>query len=139
MSHLSRESATAPAQTLPQGLRRLAIAGFVAAYAIVLFYSIVPLSLDAGHGSDKVMHFLAYFGLMGLLGAGLQRSRSLIFVAIFMVLTGGGLELVQAALPHRQASWADMVANLSGIGVAAIILFSRTHIHIYRAVAARFR
>lgn len=139
MSHLLRGITLQSEEYLPQGLRRLSLAGFVAAYGFVLFYSIVPLQFDAGVGSDKVMHFLAYFGLMGLLGGALRHQRHLVLAMIILAITGGGLEGVQFALANRYASFADMGANLGGIATAALILFSRIHVHVYAAIAARFR
>ncbi len=77
---------------------------------------------------DKWGHLLAY-GLLMFWFCGLYRANRtrLWYFAGFAVM-GGVLELIQGTLPHRQASFADLTANVTGLTLgwlAASALWSR--------------
>ena len=111
--------------------------------AAIAFLSLSPADPDSSGGfalleaiarwllgdpeqQDKVGHFLAYGALSGSAGFGLTSvSKWMLFGAA--LLYGGVFELLQAGLPGRYASWADMVANGSGAaaGLLGAILLSR--------------
>lgn len=80
-----------------------------------------PLSLN-----DKLLHFVAYFGLGILGGTGWPERRGLFLVA--MPLLGLGLECTQGAfVPGRVFDWGDAVANAIGAfaGVASSVIARR--------------
>jgi VanZ family protein len=110
--------------------RRLAgwLAGVALIYwAFIFFLTHVPGSGGRGiPGADKVVHFLAYFGLAVLIGAAavLWRgsSRSLL-IGVWLLVAGYGIvdELSQTLVPGRTCSAADWLADALG-GLAGILL-----------------
>lgn len=87
--------------------------------------------------NDKVLHTLAYGGLAGLLFLGLAQPplrRSLWVVGIVAVL-GAVDEVIQAALPHRDANVMDWLADLGGASLACVTL-SAVRAVVYRPVVA---
>jgi VanZ family protein len=89
----------------------------------LLLVSIVTLSLmpapPHAPGSDKLHHFLAYFGLMLLFSQWHERKSHYLLALAFMTL-GIAIELVQP-MTGRYFSWMDMLANSSGAFVAWFI------------------
>lgn len=80
-----------------------------------------PLPLDDRLPTDKLGHIGAFGGMvvlveLALLELGSSRRRGWAFLA--SVGTGGLLELVQAALPHRSADVGDWVADCIGAALA---------------------
>lgn len=62
--------------------------------------------------SDKVLHFLAYFGTTAAAYVGFPKANWRLM--LFMVLWGIGIELVQWQLPTRTFELLDIVANSLG-------------------------
>lgn len=87
---------------------------------------IAELLLGSAERQDKVGHFLAYAALAGAAAFGFRaRPRLVIFG---MCLAYGGLfELLQASLPGRYASFADMFANGSGAAMGILSAFVLSH------------
>ena len=83
-----------------------------------------PPSLEVAT-SDKLLHFLAYFGLAGIATTALGRARAL-QIAISLAVLGGALEILQG-LTGRDAELLDEVANAlgAGLGTLAGLLFLR--------------
>ena len=78
----------------------------------------VPGPLRAVLLHDKVMHMVAYAGLMGWFAQIFRhRMTRFLFAAVFVGM-GVGIEFVQATVPGRQFELLDMVANTSGIILA---------------------
>lgn len=104
------------------GFRRLWIAIIVLAALVIVASSLLPLpAASLGGGRDKLGHFVAYFVLMAL-GAGISPDTRLWQVALRCLLLGIALEVAQAALPGiRQADWADLLANATGVLAAWLI------------------
>lgn len=112
--------------------RRLRWVG-VALVAGVIFYSSVldppgsglpalgPLGL---FGIDKWLHALAYAALAATLASALAADRpaatAAVLAAALAVAYGVGIEFVQAPLPERSFSVADMVADGVGAAVAVV-------------------
>jgi len=81
---------------------------------------------------DKLWHVIA-FGVMQLawwravryeLTSIGPRAQSLLAAAISGTL-GGALELYQSALPYRSAEFLDLVADVIGAGIAALLVLQR--------------
>jgi VanZ family protein len=83
--------------------------------------SLGPLGI---FGMDKWLHALAYAGLSGALAVALApRARLPQVMALAVLLAVGygvGIEFVQAPLPERYFSVADMAANAVGAVVAVL-------------------
>ena len=87
---------------------------------VFIFYMTLtphPIQLS-GSGTDKLFHFSGYFGLMAWYAQLLKRRTSAVFIFIAM---GIGLEFAQMLVNTRSFEWADMLANVSGIVVAAFL------------------
>lgn len=76
-----------------------------------------PVQLP-GSGTDKFFHFSGYFGLMAWYAQLLKRRAIAVFIFIIM---GIGLEFAQMLVNTRSFEWADMLANTSGVVVAALL------------------
>lgn len=70
---------------------------------------------------DKVLHFLAYFGLMALIGLANKRKtllnqKGLLSVVIILAFYGVLLESIQAYMAHdRYFEVLDILANIMGL------------------------
>ena len=91
-------------------------------YALLILWA----SLRTGGGPhpienfDKVMHF-TFYGLFTVIAAGCTSKRkTLISLAIFITCYGILMEFFQSFIPSRLMSFADIVANTSGV---IIIMF----------------
>lgn len=75
--------------------------------------------------SDKLLHFIAYFGLAGIATTALGAKRAL-QIWISLAVLGGALEILQG-LTGRDAEWLDEAANTlgAGLGTLAGLLFLR--------------
>ncbi len=102
------------------GLRK-AFVGLLLAYCVLLAYlSLVRTVPGAPEVSDKVMHFLAYGGLAGLMGLAFPKA-GLWRIFLIASLVGVGLEVAQGtAGTGRMASPADQIANMSGAALAVL-------------------
>ncbi len=83
---------------------------FIATYS---FFASVP-GVDIGTMHlDKLGHFIIFFGLTALLiKADLMPHIGVVLISL---LYGGGIELVQDTLAHRQGSWGDFIADACGV------------------------
>ncbi len=100
------------------------------AYCVVLFYFGV---IDVGvlppvpvFSADKLLHALCFCGLTLLVEWGLVGGRPAVRASLGVGVSAGVgalLELVQSALPHRSAEWADLVADALGAGLGALLVF----------------
>ena len=102
----------------------LARPGLWLAGAAVIFLGIVLGSLMPGAlvgpvgGFDKLGHFGAYL-LLTLWLAGIVERRCYFWAGLAALLLGAGLELAQGAFTtSREADWADVAANATGVGAA---------------------
>ena len=98
---------------------------FPLALAVVVWGELKP-SAHGPEGWDKVLHFIAYFGLAGLATVALGRLRPALWAGLALAAFGGVLEIVQSFV-GRDAEWGDELANVIGVGagVAAGLIFLR--------------
>lgn len=106
-------------------LSRAAAWLFPMALAVVVWGELKP-SAQGPEGWDKVLHFIAYFGLAGLATVALGRLRPALWAGLALALFGGVLEIVQSFV-GRDAEWGDELANVAGVGagVAAGLVLLR--------------
>jgi VanZ family protein len=62
---------------------------------------------------DKSLHFIAYFGLVGLATVALEARRTVVWAVLGLVILGGVLEILQG-FEGRDPSFYDEVANILG-------------------------
>lgn len=93
-------------------------------YAILIIWA----SLKSGGGPrpiehfDKVMHFTSY-GLFTLIAAGCtQHKKTFIQLSLLIIFYGGLMEFFQSFVPPRFMSFADFIANTSGVLVVVLIV-----------------
>jgi VanZ family protein len=106
-------------------LPRLAFWLFWPALILVVWGELTPHPPALGE-SDKLLHFLAYFGLAGLASTALRYRRAVIFAALGLITLGAVLEILQM-FTGRDAEFLDEVANAIGVlsGTCAGLLFLR--------------
>ena len=91
------------------------------AVALVVWGEVKP---DAGEIEhifwDKALHFIAYFGLGGIICVALKAERRVVPAVLGLALFGGALEIIQG-FTGRDPSFLDEAANILGaISGAAI-------------------
>jgi VanZ family protein len=69
--------------------------------------------------SDKLLHFLAYFGLAAMAGAAFKRRGQMIFAGLGLIVLGGILEIIQG-FTGRDMSLLDEIANTMGVIAGSI-------------------
>ena len=76
-----------------------------------------------GVNSTVYLHLLAYAGFAGTIGYALgSTDRLALFIAIAVsTLYGGGIELLQSAIPYRTMALWDALVNAFGATIGAIL------------------
>lgn len=99
----------------------------IALLALITALSLLPLrgpQIDLPN-SDKLNHAFAYIVLMlyfgQLVGTGLRQR---VWVVAALISYGAAIECLQSVLPPRSAEWADLVADMVGIGIGWLLLRS---------------
>ncbi|MGC9953928.1 MAG: VanZ family protein [Rhizomicrobium sp.] len=62
---------------------------------------------------DKILHFIAYFGLAGLATVALEARRPAVWAVLVLAVLGGMLEILQG-FTGRDPSFYDEIANILG-------------------------
>ena len=70
---------------------------------------------------DKLHHFLAYTGLCWILLAAYEKQQKIWKLTILLILFVGCIEFAQSYTGYRQADLMDLLANIAGILVAALL------------------
>lgn len=117
---------------LPARIRWLfvaAVAGVIFVYSILIAPAAPP---EPGPLWDKKLHFAAYAALAATLAYATARSelgstRRLLAIVGIAIGYGIAIELLQAPLPDRYFSYADMAANALGaiLGLAYLVVEAR--------------
>ncbi|AVP96014.1 VanZ family protein [Ahniella affigens] len=106
----------------------IAVAWFGIVLCIVLSLVPSPKIGVSVPGNDKLHHALAYFALMIWHGWLLAQQRALKRAALFLLILGVVLEVLQSFLPWRQGNDPmDLLANVSGIALAWLLLLTPVH------------
>jgi len=87
-------------------------------FLVLVFFTIPVKDLQTRYLSDTVIHFVMY-GITAVLFMKNSRSKasmkkSAVLSIIFASLFGFVIELIQSAIPWRECSFSDMMANVSG-------------------------
>lgn len=99
-------------------------------YWILLFTltSLPSTTVPSVGVSDKIEHFLAYFGLSFLLNltllfqkkSRLLKNNALLFTLFFVILYGIADEVHQLLIPGRSCEWLDFLADSVG-GILGVL------------------
>lgn len=101
-------------------------------FAAILFFGhlllMTILALKPAHAMggithiDKALHFIAYFVLAGLAFLFVRRYKAFLGWCIALAVYGAVIEGLQSFMPGRFMSFADFVANISGIAVTILLV-----------------
>jgi len=88
--------------------------------ATIFIMSLIDLSTPVVEflWSDKVLHGVAYAGLMGWFAQIFRHDLTRLLLGLSFVTLGISIEFLQALTPTRQFDLLDMIANTSGIVLA---------------------
>ena len=106
--------------------RIMALFLLVSQLVVMSYFAVKPalVAMPFSH-SDKALHFIAYFTLMIWPFILIKSGPVFLLAAASAVVYGVIIELLQATLPNRYCSIADMAANLSGVLAFIVIAQSR--------------
>lgn len=93
---------------------------FWPALALVIWGEVTPATGIEIHAWDKLLHFLAYFGLSALAWRAAGGGWRGLWAAITLVVLGGVLEIVQGMV-GRDMSAGDEVANTLGVSAGVLV------------------
>jgi VanZ family protein len=99
---------------------------------IVLFFSVIPVrSPQTNLPTDKIVHFVVYgitsFIFFRVLRLKLSFTKSIILSVIIASSYGFAMEVLQYALPWREFSLLDEMANIIGASSTGIIYSVRNY------------
>lgn len=97
------------------------------ALAIVVWGELTPQPPELFNVWDKLLHFIAYFGLAGISLVALKPGRSAVYAVAALILIGGILEIVQGMV-GRDASWGDELANTLGAVTGCFLGWAIVHL-----------
>ena len=104
--------------------RRVALTLLVILLPISLWVALIPLDnvIDPAIISDKVLHFLAFFGFAVLIDASFKPARFWVWSASPLIFYGALIEILQSFTPYRSFSVWDWIADIVGVLVFYLIL-----------------
>jgi VanZ family protein len=70
---------------------------------------------------DKLIHLVGYMLLFWVFLLAYGKQCNLVSLGILLALFGGLIEVAQSFTAYRQAEWLDLLANIVGILVAALL------------------
>ena len=88
---------------------------FYPALLLVIWGELSPNEPTVLEGaSDKLLHFIAYFGLSAMAAAAVKSRRWAIVAAVGLIALGGILEIVQGFIGRDMSAY-DELANTMGV------------------------
>jgi VanZ family protein len=109
-------------QMLAFHLRRSAQWLFLPALAVVIWGELRPSVQGPEVLWDKLLHFIAYFGLAAIATLALGRLRPALWAGLLLATFGGLLEIIQSFV-GRDAEWGDELANVIGVCAGIAVSF----------------
>lgn len=104
-----------------KAVRGLALIALVAYVCILIHFSLKSAGYMSENTQDKLLHYVIYGGLAGLIGLVFPRAP-LWKIFVYTSALGGTLEIQQGMMGQgRMASWADQAANMAGILTAVLV------------------
>lgn len=103
--------------------QRLAALLFFGDLVLMTLLALQPMQAigDITH-VDKALHFIAYLVLAGLAFLFAQRFKPFLGWCIALAVYGAVIECLQSFMPGRFMSFADFIANISGIAVTIFLV-----------------
>ncbi|MEP2758825.1 VanZ family protein [Parvibaculum sp.] len=106
--------------------RSLAVLVAVTLYLLILFGSV---STELGPPNlfshfDKFVHMTAWAILAAVSVLALRHRQACLIGAVLLFVSSGAVELVQAYIPGRTASYGDLLANALGIFLGGFLAWS---------------
>jgi VanZ family protein len=90
---------------------------FYPALLLVIWGELTPRPAEVIEGyNDKLLHFIAYFGLAAIAAIAVRRRKAAILAALGLIVLGGILEIIQGFV-GRDMSLYDEFANTLGVVV----------------------
>ena len=95
---------------------------FIIYAGLVALVSLLPGGRESGEHLDKVVHLLVYY-IFAVFGFRmLTNKQHYFYVCIGIIIYGGLIELGQSYTPGRDMSGLDMVANIAGVALGAVMM-----------------
>jgi|TARA_B110000879_G_scaffold85785_1_gene118448 VanZ family protein len=103
--------------------QRFAALLFFGDLALMTILALKPMQAmgDITH-VDKALHFSAYLVLAGLAFLFAQRYKPFLGWCVALAVYGAVIECIQSFMPGRFMSFADFIANISGIAVTILLV-----------------
>jgi VanZ family protein len=122
---------------LAKWLPRLAFGAFLPALALVIWGELSPAAaIVEVNFSDKALHFMAYFGLAGLLCVALKGDRRVLTATLLLAVFGGVLEMAQG-YTGRDPDIFDELTNIFGAASGAGTGWAILRLLLPKTLAAR--
>jgi len=91
----------------------------------VIYSSLTPSPVEMNiEGSDKLMHMIGYFGLLGWFVQIYQQKKVQLILAAVFICMGVALEFLQELGGVRYFELSDMLANTTGVLIAWLLVFT---------------
>jgi VanZ family protein len=93
-------------------------------FSFVLFAlaCLLPMHVLLAPGMDKLVHMGGFFAL-GVWPVLLHSQRKYVLGALLgLALAGAGIEILQSFMPGRTPSLTDMLANITGLALAWLVV-----------------
>jgi VanZ family protein len=98
---------------------------FIVYAGIVAVTSLYPGGVQSAEHLDKVVHLLVYY-IFAVLGYRmLANKRDYLYVCLGIVAYSGLIELGQSYIPGREMSALDLLANILGVVLGALVVNRR--------------
>ena len=95
---------------------------FIVYAGIVAVISLLPGGKDSGDYLDKVVHLLVYY-IFAVFGYRmLANKRYYFYICLGIIIYSGLIELGQSYTPGRDMSGFDVVANIAGVALGALVM-----------------
>ena len=95
---------------------------FITYAGIVAVVSLLPSVNDSGGNLDKVVHLLVYY-IFAVFGYRMLGNKQYYFyICLGIIIYGSLIELGQSYTPGRDMSGYDVVANIAGVALGAVVM-----------------